>query len=93
MPVKRIYLTHCSARKNPILKDINKRVTPDKLYTATPTMRFMKSCIDNDVKWAIFSDKYGIWFKNVKNSWYEKSPSSVTDEEFNRLVTDFNKKT
>jgi hypothetical protein len=87
-----IYITHCSARKDLSLKDINKHVTPDKLYTATPTQRFMNKSKENDVNWAIFSDKYGVWFKNIKNGWYEKSPDSVTDEEFNNLVADFNRK-
>jgi hypothetical protein len=87
-----IYITHCSARKDLSLKDINKRVTPDKLYTATPTQRFMNKSKENDVNWAIFSDKYGVWFNNIKNRWYEKSPNSVTDEQFKTLVADFNTK-
>jgi hypothetical protein len=94
--MKRIYLTHCSAKKNLSLKGINKginkSVTPDKLYTSTPIRRFMKVSNKNGVNWAIFSDKYGIWFKNIKNGWYEKSPNSVTEEEFNKLVADFNRK-
>jgi hypothetical protein len=92
MPKKRIYLTHCSARKDASLKDSSKRVTPDNLYTATPTQRFMKSCIDNNVQWAIFSDNYGVWLSNITNKWYEKSPDSVTDKEFHNLVADFNRK-
>ncbi len=38
------------------------------------------------------SDKYGIWFPNVKNEWYEKSPDKVTDEEYNQILNDFNNK-
>jgi hypothetical protein len=87
---KRIYLAHCSARKDITLKDVNKNVTPDKLYTATPTQRFMKSCMKNNVEWAIFSDYYGIWFSKEKNRWYEKSPDSVTDKEFDKLVANLN---
>jgi len=90
--MKRIYLTHCSAKKDTSLKGTNKKVTPDKLYTATPTRRFMKVCNDKDAQWAIFSDNYGVWFKNVKNSWYEKAPDTITDEDFNNLVTDFDTK-
>ena len=92
MSKKRIYLTHCSARKDMSLKGIRKSVTPDKLYTATPIRRFMKSCKENKVKWAIFSDNYGVWLSEIRNSWYEKSPDSVTDKEFDNLVADFNRK-
>jgi hypothetical protein len=74
MPRKIIYLTHCSAKKNPSLRSVNKRVTPDNLYTATPTQRFMERCIMSRVNWAIFSDKYGIWFSYERNAWYEKNP-------------------
>ena len=38
---RNIYITHCSAKKNAALRDSKKKVTPDNLYTATPTQRFM----------------------------------------------------
>jgi hypothetical protein len=44
------------------------------------------------VSWAIFSDRYGVWFPTVKRHWYEKPPGSVTPEEFRDLVNDFRKK-
>ena len=31
--IKKIYLTHCSAKKNSVLKSKKAKVTPDKLYT------------------------------------------------------------
>jgi hypothetical protein len=52
----------------------------------------MITCKDKDVNWAIFSDKYGVWFKNVKNKWYEKEPDTVTREEFKKHLGDFNRK-
>lgn len=88
----RIYMTHCSAKKDAVLKNSSKKVTPDKLYTASPTQRFMHRCIEKNVKWAILSDLYGIWFPDVENEWYEKDPDSVTEEEFKKLVNDFNQK-
>jgi hypothetical protein len=88
---KTIYITHCSAKKDINFKDTHVRVTPDKLYTATPTQRFMERCKDKKIKWAIFSDKYGVWFSKVKHEWYEKNPSKVTEEEFQDLVIEFNK--
>lgn len=44
------------------------------------------------MKWAIFSDFYGVWFSNERHEWYEKHPDSVTSEEFRRLVRGFNRK-
>lgn len=60
MKKKKIYVTHCSAKKNSVLKDTCQKVFPDELYTATPTQRFMKKCKEVGVNWAIFSDLYGI---------------------------------
>ncbi len=90
----RIYITHCSATKNIKLKNTRIKVFPDKLYTAIPTQRFMNKCKTMGVDWAIFSDKYGIWFPNIKHTWYEKNPSAITitDQHFSWLLNDFNKK-
>lgn len=86
----RIYITHCSAKKNSSLRSTATKVSPDKLYTATPIQRFMKRCRQEKVTWAIFSDQFGVWFPHVKHEWYEKDPDSVTDAEFNGLLDDFN---
>jgi len=88
----RIYLTHCSAKKDDSLKHTGRKVTPDKLYTATPTQRFMNKCKERQIRWAILSDLYGIWFLREKHEWYEKDPDAVTKEEFKNLVRDFEKK-
>lgn len=85
----RIYITHCCAKKEPALRYGIKRVPPDKLYTATPTQRFMKRCQNCRVKWAIFSDRFGVWFPEVEHEWYEKDPDTVTEAEFDELVKDF----
>ena len=88
----RIYITHCSAKKDASLKDTGKKVTPDRLYTATPLQRFMNKCKEKKVRWAIFSDEYGIWFPYEKHEWYEKDPNTVSEQEFNRLVRNFEEK-
>jgi hypothetical protein len=88
----RIYMTHCSAKKNDALRRTAMKVTPDKLYTATPTVRFMKRCMGKKVSWAIFSDKFGVWFPDVKHEWYEKDPETVNESEFRKLVADFDKR-
>lgn len=88
----RIYLTHCSARKNRLLRNSTRQVTPGELYTATPTRRFMDRCKSAGVRWAIFSDLYGMWFPHIRRRWYEKSPDAVTDEEFRVLVSNFDRK-
>lgn len=86
---KRIYLTHCSAKKNDSLRGTKIKVTPDKLYTAKYIQRFIKRCKDRGVAWAIFSDKYGVVFPYDKIEWYDKHPNKVTPEEFQYLVNDF----
>lgn len=90
--MKRIYLTHCSAKKDNTLKNTGKKVTPDKLYTATSIQHFMNKCKEKNVNWAIFSDRYGVWFSNIKHEWYEKDPDEVTEEEFKELLKDFDQK-
>lgn len=84
-----IFITHCSAKKNEDFKGTNNKVTPDNLYTATPTQRFMNKCKNKKIKWAIFSDKYGVWFSHIPNLWYEKNPNKVTEQEFDELVRNF----
>ena len=88
---KKIFLTHCSAKKNLVFRDTMAKVTPDKLYTATPTQRFINVCKNKGVNWAIFSDKYGVWFSDVLHEWYEKNPNKVTEEEFSQLVSEFDR--
>jgi|SRR6266567_1123118 len=87
-----IYLTHCSHKKNERCKETREAVTPEVLYTATPTQRFVQRCRVLNVPWAVFSDKYGIWFPEVRHEWYEKDPDTVTEAEFSGLVADFDAK-
>ena len=88
----RIYITHCSAKKDDSLKGTGKKVAPDKLYTSIRIQQFIKKCKEKNAQWAIFSDKYGIWFPYEKHEWYDKHPNTVSEEEFKRLVRDFEKK-
>ncbi|HMA36663.1 MAG TPA: hypothetical protein VKY74_19565 [Chloroflexia bacterium] len=87
----RIYLTHCSAKKDPRYRISGQLATPAQLYTATPTQRFMKVCQRYAVNWAIFSDRYGVWFPDVARAWYEKHPKHVSDEEFAILLEGFDR--
>jgi hypothetical protein len=84
-----LYITHCCAKKNNQYRNMPIAVAPHELYTATPTKRFMMACQRAGVRWAIFSDKYGVWFPEVKHPWYEKDPRDVTPEEFAMLVRNF----
>jgi hypothetical protein len=52
----------------------------------------MTACKEKEVAWAIFSDLYGIWYPSVRHEWYEKDHDNVTEEEFQKLVSDFDKK-
>jgi len=88
----RIYVTHCSAKKDNSLKGTDKKVTPDRLYTAKPLQRFISRCKEKKLHWAIFSDKYGVWFPHEEHEWYEKAPATVTEQEFKNLVRDFEEK-
>ncbi len=90
--ILRIYITHCSAKKDISFKNSSVRVAPDRLYTATATKRFMQKCKEENVLWAIFSDKYGVWFPNEKHSWYEKDPDTVTNQEYAQLSRNFEQK-
>lgn len=88
----RIYITHCSARKSPSAKRSGAKVSPDKLYASKRIQSFMRRCKEQGVKWAIFSDRYGIYFPNERHPWYEKSPDSVTPTEFSALLKNFHKR-
>ena len=88
----RIYLTHCSAEKDYSLRNTSRKVTPDRLYTATSIQAFMSRCKQKQVDWAILSDLYGVWFPDVEHGWYEKPPNTVTEEEFDAIVKDFQRK-
>ena len=85
----RIYITHCSFRKNDSLKNTGIIVTPDNLYTSRNLQRFVRKCREKNVPWAIFSDLYGIWFPEELHQWYEKNPSRVSQDEFTRLRENF----
>lgn len=85
----RIYLTHCSAKKALTPKTTKGKLTPDQLYTSQKIQGFMKECKIKKVKWAIFSDLYGVFLPHEKRSWYEKHPDKVSKEEFEALVENF----
>ena len=52
----------------------------------------MDKCKDAKVNWAIFSHNYGIWFSKDFHDWYEKNPNTITDDEFKKMVRDFDEK-
>jgi len=85
----RIYLTHCTGIKDEQLKSSGKTVAPEKLYSAIPHQRCVSKCKKEKVSWAIFSDLYGIWFSHQKHPWYDKHPDTVTENEINQLVNNF----
>ena len=92
---RRIYITHCSAKKDNSLRGTALEVRPCGLYTAAPTRRFMERCKEHGVRWAIFSDHYGIWFSNEERKWYGDDvgdPNRVSEEKFRELVRNFDRK-
>lgn len=88
----RIYLTHCSAKKDEKLKNSKDKVSPEKLYTSSKLLGFVNKCKEASCKWAIFSDLYGVWFPTEKHKWYEKHPKKVTEEEFQQLLSSFDER-
>lgn len=88
----RVYLTHCSAEKDPELKDSGKSATPDALYTDLRIQRFMTKCKEKGVSWGILSDLYGVFEANERQVWYEKHPDTVVQEEEDNIVQDFDRK-
>lgn len=88
----KIYVTYCSAKKDDLLKNTGKKVTPDRLYTSERIQRFIKRCKEKHVNWAIFSDLHGVWFPQIRHEWYEKAPDMVTGKEFRKLLADFDEK-
>jgi hypothetical protein len=87
----RIFITYCSRQKTSSLAD-GLEVTPDRLYSSNRIRSFMHRCKTKGVEWAIFSDKYGIWFPDEKHESYDKTPESVTEEEFELLLHNFDRR-
>ena len=52
----------------------------------------MEECRSRRLRWAIFSDKFGVWFPEACREYYDKSPDSVTSKEFSALLNDFDTK-
>ncbi len=88
----RMYLTHCSKEKEPTLQGTGIAVTPDKLYTNYDIQKFMKKCQEMNVCWAVLSDLYGVYLSDDRHVWYEKSPDTVTPQEEESIIDDFNNK-
>lgn len=88
----KIFITHCSGKKSEKYKDTGEAITPDKLYTSKRIKSFINKCRSMNVKWAIFSDKYGVWFPNEKHEWYDKSPDNVNEDDLKPLVKNFDEK-
>jgi hypothetical protein len=94
-----LYITHCSGTKNDNLKGTGEKVTPDRLYTGPRKQSFMEKCKELDVRWAIFSDLYGVWFSEEKHEWYEKDPNEIVKgqeikdpEKFKELLNESEKR-
>src|ERR1700693_5896413 len=88
----RIYVTHCSAKKSEATRRSGQAVRPSILCTSTRTQRFVHCCERRRVRWAIFSDEYGVWFPTEKRRWDEKSPDTVSERELRKLVRSFDRR-
>lgn len=88
----RIYLTHCCKDKASHVRETGEAVTPDKLYVEPGIQEFMERCKEEEVHWAILSDLYGIYFSNERHKWYERHPDTVTLQEEEKIISDFDSK-
>ena len=88
----RVYLTHCSAEKEPTLKESGKTATPDDLYTNSQIQQFMMRCKERGVSWGVLSDLYGVYWSDERHSWYEKHPDTVKQHEEDKIIQDFERK-
>jgi hypothetical protein len=79
---KIIFFTFCSKHKDDSLKGTGRQVTPNRLYLGKNRIEpFMSKCMTQKVEWAIFSDKYGLWYSGEMHAWYEKPPYEVSERE------------
>lgn len=83
---KKLYFTYCSKSKK--IYNIDKMVLPKELYISDRIQRFIEYCEEKNYEWAIFSDDYGLVLKDDKIKWYDKSPNSVSDDEYKKLLKD-----
>jgi hypothetical protein len=88
----RIYLTHCSKEKSITAKVSGLPLLPDELYTEEGIQKFMTTCKQKGVNWAILSDNYGVYFPFEKHEYYDKPPATVTPEEGTAIIAQFNER-
>ncbi len=84
-----VFLTHCSKEKSETAKSTGEKLPPDKLYTDPGLLAFIQRCQQTGSRWAILSDKYGIFFPWESHEYYEKPPAAVTQEEEEAITADF----
>jgi hypothetical protein len=91
MEFSQVFFTFCSASKNDTLRGTTAGVSPEELYTSRRVQSFIDRCKSSGVRWAIFSDQYGVWFPEIRHPWYERSPDDAIAD-FPRLLSDFDEK-
>ena len=55
----------------------------------------MNRCKERGVRWAIFSNHYGVWFSDERHEWYGDDvgdPRRVTQRKFRELVANFDER-
>lgn len=81
-----IFCTYCSRRKNSLAKITGTKVSPRELYTSPRVLAFIDYCEFRHFEWAIFSDLYGVVFRDDKLQWYDKNPDDVSNKDFVELL-------
>lgn len=68
MPDHTLWLTHCALGKNEVEAEI-----PEKLYKSERISEFIQQCSRKELKWAILSAKYGLFFADEKRPTYNRT--------------------
>ncbi len=74
------YATRCCAIKTDL-----PRAKPKDFYLSDEVQIFIKFCINNDFRYAILSDKYGVHFDDEEKDIYDIHPSSLKEDDFKKL--------
>jgi len=73
--------TRCSKTKG----KVGEEALPKDFYVSSQNLQFYSWCEKNKLKYGILSDMYGMHFWNEKKKFYDIHPSSLTDDDFERL--------
>jgi len=80
---KRLMLIGCSKTKNdcPYNNQTGGRVVPQQLYGSALFNKRVDYAEDNNLRWAVLSAKYGVWFPHIGLKPYDQTFADMTPAE------------